>query len=66
MASDSPGTYNTELWTAAVELNDTWTQIQRLHAHLKAVALSTGLTNQQWATVVTGENRTAQPDEISP
>lgn len=57
-----PGTYSTELWTAAVELNEVWTQIQQLHAHLKAAALSTGLTTQQWAAVVTGEIRAEQQE----
>lgn len=52
-----PGPHSTELWTAAVELSESWTQIQRLHARLKAAARSTGMTEQQWAAIVTGEER---------
>lgn len=49
----SPAT--TELWTAAVELSDSYTRLVQIHARLKTGALREGMTERQWAVLVSGD-----------
>ncbi|PQE02567.1 hypothetical protein CYL16_03325 [Mycobacterium sp. EPG1] len=37
-----------ELWTTAVAMNDTRTEVAKLQARLHEVAISVGMTDAQW------------------
>lgn len=49
------GSQSAELWTKTVELNDGLTELHQLHSQLRGIALSAGLSAEQWAIEYVGK-----------
>jgi hypothetical protein len=47
----APGTLCTELWVSATQLGDVLTEHKRLDGRLKDIALSVGITDEQWFAI---------------
>lgn len=53
-----PSAATTELWLAAVEVNDSLTRYRRLERELRAVANEVGVTDEHWQAIKRGQQHT--------